>query len=511
MDTNFTAPRHITIKQMQIIGTKVYEDLYKRTYALNTSHESLDTLNAIMHGDNTQGYKKKTNTPSMINDVLIANTLPNILTINPQPGKLINMPNGWRTARYRFLLEVAISVNGQEMSYYYQGFSDYQSHTMTGIIDPNIRFYINSVTVVRSVKHPTTGQLMQSAVNVYQVMRSESGLNIMELDNMDNFLIRPVDVMSSIFLTEKYQTNQIENTTNQLRHDRVLESERNNNNPYGYFSRIVNSVVTSLNGLDNIGLESQIGYNTGQIYEAAVSTLNSYKGNVFNNLFLLMLAKVTGREMACDFSLNELTLIDPDIASKVIIHLEDSNHIPDPAFNFVSTEYTCPTLQPTDESMLAIFIANTLPSLMTQYLITKANIVLSNLEGEETVFCIGNTIVQDLNLIDLNNRLEAKIRGVLLPTVFGQGFRHVQVNIDCDVLGDINILVVKQGKEPVPFRFPAFADGLYSPIVTDRLHSQAIVSDMYRTLEDVTGISKLDSMHNPTMPIRVNDDFDLDM
>lgn len=463
---------------MFIIPTKSYQPLYNRAYTLEVKTDTLQGLQDAVYSNGSLS------SPKHISDTTVAQAIPNIIGISDRAGTQVNIPYGWETSRFRFIMEVELVMGGQRFLHYYQGYSDNSDACSTNYVNPMATWFINSVSIVACTLNTVTGAMMYSGQMTYQLIRSESGLYMEELDRADKVLIRPIDVLKHMELTNKYVTDPSEiliNHTNRTRNDIALINNRVNNNPFTYFSTVVNAVATPYSGLQVSGLENRLVTDKSALYSSAHRELQASGAQRFTDNFLNLLGQVTHRVRAEDFTISDLAKIDQDLQYKIKI-IQPAQEV---SSSFVTTEYTANTLAPSIENKIAINVASILPSLMSMYLLTKCNLSFSNAVGDNNLLVSGHSIFQGLNLPDAFNKLENRIKGSLIPNITQNGLVCVELEVDADLLGDTCINLSVNGQPYTQYRFPTFADGLYAPVITDSFTSQNINNDFQNLLGQV--------------------------
>ena len=121
-----------------------YQPVYQRTFNVRADPSTVNTLSNIM-GQNYM-HLGIDNFPKNV----VANELSDVISLSkfPQGNKAVGIENGWGTQRFRFLLETEEVSNGQSIVSYIQGYTSHADVSMSGIIDPRMVFYINSISIM---------------------------------------------------------------------------------------------------------------------------------------------------------------------------------------------------------------------------------------------------------------------------------------------------------------------------------------------------------------------------
>ena len=468
------------IKQLLMIATNPCKPIYNRTYTLNATNQILEKLYYLARPQGTNNHA--------ITDTQLATQIPEIIDMDPVISGEANIPYGWNTERLRFIMEVEYDFMGSTKAAYIQGFTEYHDPNYKDSIDPNMKFYINSITTVIKRIDPVTHMMIVQPYMSYNVLSGIESDEIGPVQSNYKKLIRPQDLYNNFYLQEKYARGEdvVYDLTDELGPNNVVTSSKINNNPMSYLSK---------------GLEA---YRTGRIAtdtswdnQSAMDNakLSVAEPNLANNPFLFALTNLTGIVSPNYFTLNMLMKMDSNIIQRV----KKFNRAQAPVmtqFNtMLNTDDTAETIQPSAENLRALFLVNMVSSLCMDCLISKCTISLSNASGEFTVFITDpGSIVENLNIISFLEKLEIKIKQLVMPKLTEYNQLLVEAFISCDILGDFTIGISINNQPMEVFRYPIYADGLFTPMITndvtknnflDNFHN--ILDNTYGTMESNTG------------------------
>ncbi len=465
----------IRMARLILIPTRdSYQDVYQRPFTIKATHADLSRLEAYFE---TRGVNR--NTP--INNFDFSATLPDIMGIGAAPVGMANIPNGWGTRRLRFMLEVEAPFgginSGTVIVSYIQGFSEYHDPSISNFVDPNMVFYINSITNVHRVLDPF-GQWHVQPFSTFNVVTDLAGGDRYEEISPINDLklIRPKDIIENLNTLQLYgdHNNMVINTTGSI-NGKSNTSERTNNDPTMYFTKTLNSFVEARAGSNRADDESEVlraaGYSLG---EHALT----------NVPFISALAAITNSFTPTMFTLGTLEAMDPGLAANTML-VDNVNDLGLQNFSSIlDTEHTSPMTQPTIETMIATTIAQTMTSIMSEALLSVMVLSISNTSGQPIVAVTdAKSFIEGIDVTFYVNKAVARIKNILIPEVTKGNMLQVEVHISANVLGDTTIAVSVNYAPMIPFRFPTYADSLYVPVITNNINKNGMIDDFASILE----------------------------
>lgn len=458
----------IRMPRMIIIDTRPTRvPVYSRGYSLTTTHEDLRRLNyAMCNEDSNLGR---------ISELDIIQAVPNVMNLEAIPFR-VDIANGWDTKRARFLLEAESTMSNIIFKTYIQGYTDYIDNSLrSNLLDPNMRFIINSMVIVTLTRNYATGEWFANKQDYYNVIPGGIGMGgaYEQLGDQGERirLIRPEDVMNSLLLVDKYEQSGITtiNTTDLI--NKTAVSKRSNNDIIGYFKDTTNAFIDAKN-------LASMPDDREAIYREA-RKVNSV--DIMKNPFLMALSNVTGAILPNEFKMGDLELLDPGIRPTYMNRMEDP--IVDTAM-FMQTEDTASTLQATAESIKATIVANTISSYMSEEMVTSFCASMTNMGGENAVIVTNiNSFIDHVDTRSHTNRMLTKIKTLLMNKISDGGITPFEIYITADLLNEITVGVSLYGAPPIVFRFPSYADSLYTPVVTTAQNKDLLVNDFQNVLD----------------------------
>jgi hypothetical protein len=450
-----------TTKQLILKPTGGYHDMFRRDYNLNLDNNNLNGLTNVL---------EETAMDSRINPNILSRVSPDMIGINPHvtSGDYINLPNGWQTTRLTWLLEVTTHVTGNELVSVLQGMTDVYDPSYTGRIDPNSIFYINSInTFVRHRNMSGTYSRPHSNMNVL------SNSSLLPNENIDNCLIRPKDVVSSLKVMDLragaggYIPGDDRNYDNNGKY-----SDKRNNASLNFMGTLINSLKQ--------GAVSSTHSNnyTGDYFVNVMSTLSEVNVNMVP--FISVLKQQTMCPSPDQVTFGELMNILPDLVTKTT--MIDTG--------FTSSHNTDGYTNPTSETMAALMLANEVPSSCNSLLLSKISFTYSNDTIDDNIAIIdAGSVVDGLDVIKAANDFKVFFQSVTVPLITQNGAILVRASVTYDMFEQIVIDISINGGPIERKIMPAFADSLYSPLITNFDKSQMFTDSIREIADTVTKIN----------------------
>lgn len=473
METEYIQPIKIT-KLIVIEARRPSSKVWSRGYSLHGNMDTLSKLNYVMHNNlRNQG----SSAASRLHELDVANKIPEIITLEQVPQK-VDIVNGWSTLRGRFLMEVTSYMGNKMFRTYLQGYTDYLDNSISGMMDPNMSLCINSIISTVTMHDPVNNNAITTATEFYNVIPGEGGDNagmyeMLTEQGMIKRLIRPEDVLTSMFLSEKHINNSgyYVNGTDTLVNAQV--SRKTNNEMFKYFKNVANSFVDSKNMTENIADKEDILYN---------AQLTVTEPDITKNPFFRAVFQHTGAYLISAIKLKTLVAIDPSLRPTYIPRQSEPQMVSGPAF--MESEVTADTMNPTPETFRASYVANMLPSYMCEEMVTNLSISMTN-KGGENIALISDmrSFVEGIDPIAQMNKIISKVTTLLIPKISDGGMTLFEIFVTADLLGEMTVAISLYGAPITVYRFPCYADSLYTPVVTTGHNKDALIHDFSNVLE----------------------------
>lgn len=470
----------VVVKKLYLIQTRdMYRPVYNRTYDLNATIGTVDKFKNIVHS--TPGFSGNTElTPS-----LVANNIPEVIRLQNLPTGEAYIPNGWSTGRYRFIMEVESSMNNNILVSYIQGFTEHNDMvSLSGYVDENSIFYINSITnVVKSfdLVNGTYTVIPRNTFNVISDVINGNRYQELEQTHLPK-LVRPKEIMENMLTMGMYDhhSGRVINTTGTVGRMGYL-SKKQNNDPIKYFTTTINGYI------DGKNMSTGTTDSTDVLRNASASGTIA-ESDLMAQPLMMELHRVTGEVSPTSFTLNALCNIDPNVVNIINVMTKPELDLNQANLSIINTNDTADTLQPIAENMKAVMINNTINSIMMDNLIFRLGLSCTNKTGEYLVAVTDvSSIIEGIDYNFYCNKIIAATKNILLPMISDSGQTVFEVLLHSDILGDTNIQLSLNNGTYYNYRFPTFSDSLYTPVVTtDTIRSSLL--DSFGSFMDATNI-----------------------
>lgn len=462
--------------RLLLVETRQYNDVVSRTFNIRADNGDMQQIEAITNSGATRGNK--------LTESFIAGQVPNIIGLSAV-GDIAKIPYGWQQSRLRFLMEVRTpTVTGERLTYL-QGYSDYFDRSYTGQLDPRIMLHFNSITEFTVLQDPVNGHPVYRLVNSYNLFDTEleRGSNFMDIN--PNKTIRPIDVVAGINMLNAYAqdgdliTYDTTGTTSNM-----ATSRRGNSNATKYFTTTINSFIDAYAG------RASLSYENGDEISNAASQVA--EPTLMSNPFLKEINLLTGQFKPTSISIAVLDKMFPGVLSNphtTQLVLRDQDPINLSRDYSVLDSDTTNVLTGSDfETIKAQELASAMMDMAVSNFITDLVISFTNRTMGEPIVVIQEmqTFTPSINDVKFCESLEYFVRSVIIPKLSYGGTMEVDVNLRLSLTGDTTIFIGYNGQPQTLFRFPTFADSLFTPVVCDKMVKDAVVEDFSNVLSYTT-------------------------
>jgi hypothetical protein len=458
------------VVKMLIQQTGTYDNQFMRPY---TSHMDYNSLNNLTQKIQNMGPISK------ITGSTFAGMTGNLISPSGMPAGIIPIENGWNSYRGIFVLEIHVEFNvSSPIRYFVQGYTDYMGFTQTGAIDPNMVFYINSITGVNQTTHNTPFGMTQEN-NIISSSHVVSNHNWQAASNVPNqYLMRAGDIFGGMQMQDIMQFNPDQSGITDIRSATShvpVQSSRKNNIPSQYIAGVVDGYNTS-RGMTSYGQSEQdIISQSKQL--CAEEPLNL-------NPFIAAISNLYGMSTVQSFKMGDLRQIDAN------------------ADNLTTVNW----LSPVDQSKLAQMgqgehwagatrttvvsatLANSIPALMMEYLISKIMFQSTNhtLDGSIATTMLGAQSITGADMTQHFNMFIRRLEQELIWDFTWGNQERYTLFVEADLFKDTKISISLGSEPATPYIVPSFSDSLITPIIaTDYNCYNTLVSDFSTMLGQV--------------------------
>ncbi len=473
--------RHIKVNRLVMVKAGVYNTQYHRPYEMYVDNSVQDSLHECYRSSTVQsGFNTK------VTNVDLNNVVPNLVMPSATPGQAVSIPNGWQTPRFRFMLEVEVESNAT-LVYFIQGYSDFIDTSHTGLIDPNMLMYINSITTVSrhyNVMGAPTDVVISSDNLIYNEGDPIDGFNGWDDNTLwnntnhqsnDAYTTRPVDILSGIekSYVMNYAAEDLNLDDSAFIDTRAkvtglpISSARSNNSGSTFTSDIINASITSKN---LVGLTSSAEDTLAKAKSIAGETVLS------RNPIIRILAMGESQLVVKEFKFGDLVNLDDTVNERV--NVIDSSYGNVVELNAV--EYTDTWDKSNMESVAATVVSSNVSYLMSKYLIGKIDFSITNktLDGSYATFIGAHKSFINNNGIKNIEAFKQAVEIELMPVITNNNVLQIELNVKADLYRDVWVSIAINGGITTEFASPTFCDSLASPIIATNQNSyNGLVSD----------------------------------
>lgn len=468
----------VEIRRLLLQETGTYSTQFLRPYQIPTEGRALDGFADRINRIGERVNEVAGHDPMQeIGSRFLAGMSSGLLIPEAGYERKIIIPNGWDTPRLRFVMEVAVGRNSNRV-FYFQGYSEHADISLSGHIDENMLFFINSFVEVVQNPDPLTRATHNRVIRSGHLVDGRLQVSNALDDDGHLFGLRPYDIFKGMNASNTMSALSYENHSYTAAgidlSTTSFASNRSNNIPSSYLSKMVNSQRQAA-AMASIGRD-----NTG-IYGTAMQ--NSYENGPYENPFLRALADHNGRiNAATRFTLSDLVSLDPNM--------------PDPDFSPVRQPELLPRAgqdewhRPDMETQLASLLANSVPALMMECLLIRTEFDIHNhtLDGRPDVRPIGMPISltgvdETPYLRQFFHRLETEI----WPDLVGMDQLDLSVRMTCDLNFDSFLQIQLEGNPVVEYNIPSFCDAILIPTMTmDQRNYDGMIAGMETLVDRVS-------------------------
>jgi hypothetical protein len=493
------------IQRFLLLESGTYNDMYFRPYEANVDVNTVTALEeAIAHKPQISG-------------VSLAGIAGRIVAPSAVTQGNVGIANGWGERRFFYMLEVDLPSNfGAGLKQVICGYSNYVGASLQSqALDPRMELFINSVTTLRqTVEDRGWGpQIFWVPQDNSQLLIGDYSPSLTTVGNQPSS-IRPMDVFDTVGMSSvPPDAMRLDQRTTFS--DGARKSRRSNNSSSTYLSRIINAASQAFAG--SMDFNDQ---------ETALMTASEtvQEGLVSDDTFMAFM-----RNRGCftpngSFQLQSIFAIDPALSASmdqrmtVIFKSKNPMMIGSNSHERGSTEGWKGN---TFETTFANALAQAIPALMTDCLLTKANINFTN-RTMDGLFHISpdmpdpsqpgvrpedmepiNGFVRGMDITPYVKRFFMRLEHEVLADISQRGFYDIAGSIRSEVTGETWIRISVGGQQPVDFVYPSFSDALLAPTMSPNQQFLGDLSGKLGVLINTintnpgSGMSKESQVYNP--------------
>ena len=413
-----------------------------------------------LDGTNLNNILIATNEGKLLTPAAMASVASSIISPASTPIAQMAIPNGMREDRFAFFLEITTeSIYAVEREII-KGFTDGCGvNPHTGSIDPNMRFHINSRTVIR--ESPVTNAYgtmpARDVRNDYSILAEIPGM-------LGATALRPEDAVAFQQVQQfRYGESDIRDTRTSLM-GVAKQSNTQHCIPSHYLSDICNGYRKASNAQMVTEGNQYTEYEDGSSLGLHDNTLPFIRAeSIQTSNFYNQMGNPNNPASSHTFTFGELNYVwprKPDFWIKVM---------PQPGRRVASPlEYTEHWAGATVETSIAFSLTHILPALMTKLMLVELELTLTNMTMGNGVY------IQPLNWVEMFEGVVTEdtlqflctqvemdiVRGLLQPKA-----ALFDVYMKVNLLSNSQFQISINGGDKIPYNAPMFCDSYYSPLI----------------------------------------------
>lgn len=427
--------------------TGTYRPIFSRPYRMSAVSESdvsvlADLQNATQGGVATD-------------PVSLVNVASRIVAPSATMASAIPIANGLDTPRFYVFLECEVQVTASSRQLIlFSGYTDYDGATQHGVIDPNMRLYLNNQVKLREMKQ-VTGRGLGT------VLHSAGSNQILTNTSFDDYraplvTMRPEDMFSNAaFLETNIQPDAGSVDMRYTWKQAIKVNDRLNNHPAEYLSKVLSAQVSAENNMDYTGSDSNLySLSRGYVAESTLSndvvlTEMAQYSDLLQHGYITWgaLAAMPGNE-----ALDQRTTIDFGRPAQ---------------FNF-DHHNTHEWHGADKETMSAYYMSTLLPPIMMKNMMVSYNFSITNdTPGGRVITQPG--VFTGMRGVDLTAKMPAimmEVANNIFNIITDEGQTLASMEVTCDVFNDITVRTAINGGPVTVHTLPCFCDSAAAPVIS---------------------------------------------
>lgn len=463
------------------VQTGTYQAQFLRPFKSNTSNAVVNQLRAATNDGLNLGVGA------------VQEISADVITPQAMVEGEVLIPESFNSRRFRIMCRVFEEnpfVRGSVTQRVFFGYSDHcDASIQGGLVDPNMRIYFNSETIIAEniINTPHGPQTQARIIGSNQII---SPVNMVNGDNgmfakPSSFLIRPEDnfnLMQTKAVAKNLQETGLVDVKIDSSYDhRTMVGEggafkysmRKDTSPVRYLSSSLSAYQharkeynSSMHDTDDI-LFNRSSDSTEVLFGEAASMCRNH--SITSNTFLGILREHTGFMERGYVTWGELKGLFPELANPMIASfaMDDGR-----AIRKVSHAGQSQLWNGADYTSIgASLLAQTVPSIMMDTFFRQVSFAVTNGNGpNEYVFEIHPSstasIIKGIDMRPYIVELERRIKVDILHNITRGNQLPFRISMISDLAGE-SIIDISIGNESTErFVAPTFADSLFSPVIT---------------------------------------------
>lgn len=515
-DTNITESRELRVRnrligdnkrpsQIHLRGARFvvaggYNDQVRRPFEFNVDDSDI------------QSIVENTSAGRYISEVALASTAANVIRPSADYEDYVNITEGWGAPRCRFVLEFCQDqgMGGNQRRWVYIGYTDHVGITVDGLIAPEMELNITAVIELRDATRFTNAgrETFTSLVAYDQVLVGDMSYDMRHADQFRSgtselFTMAPKDVFMNVQVESEVSSYRFDSYSPS--HSRIprkaVRNRRNNNVSANYLKTVLETARNA---------EHASEMTNEQTFEEAIANVseNTFSKDPLWNIFgqetdISRNARITWEDLERFYPETQ----DPNI---VMVSFPDmlrgvnNRNMGSYVDRFAEERQASTEVwnNRTTETVLATMITQQLPVLMMRDLIMDirfhvTNEVRNNIDGyhwtigdprgtgAEAVHFVVDGLPPQFT-IDCVQNFQRSFEMLIMQALTQNNAHSLSIMVDARCDGDIFLSISFDGKNPVDYLMPTFADSKASSIITSDLNRyQSVTLDVDRLSRSV--------------------------
>ena len=462
------------------VETGTYNDLTTRPFKTNVD---VSTLRAM---------QEATNMGTSITAASIAPIAGNILRPSAISQGVADISNGWDTPRFRFMLEVEILTNSN-FATERQVITGYTDHVgaleRNGqmVVNPQMRMFFNNSVKLRAINELTpwgVPSVRQTVVNASQLLSgvyqpSFNGGRVTQS-------MRPEDLFATSSLGVLADEDVID-TRVTFGGGHIKKSNRKNSSAPEYLARVMEAHKSAVNHGDSEFTD----------YTRMMDQARSFAQDelVSDDVYLYNLMNRTSLGHEASVTYGELCTIDEQLDSIAFFSLRSPTEV---VHTRGSTEHWQGS---TVETMSAIMLVHSVPSIMMDLMLTGVSFMATNrtLDGSYDVRLAGSKSFATMDMSEQLVAFRQRLIVEVLRNLTNNNRMEFDIKLQVDLLGETFVSISINGGPHVDYTMPSFCDALVAPVITDDRNDLTYMANDMNSLSDNLSVSSEAPLNHVTL------------
>lgn len=469
-----------------------------------TFFETGTTQDMVSHAMGTQIdpqtvnlFTERTRDGTIINPDTLAGVAGRIIRPDVNVERVVVLPNGSNSVRYRFLMVVGNPEVMNGSIYYYSGYTDIVGYSInSNTFDPHMRLYFNNVVQVNQTPKPGPNGIVPHVEVVecnHLIHPATLGANAQmfqtTFDPMGGFgvqnqptSLRPTDVMLS--LSSQTRSNLLGAQFGESFADTrvavdLCKSSRGNNVPSNYLNKTIDGMLYGINAAANNPSSKPF-----TAYDSAYAYIE--ESNVFEDRFFHLLANDYGYHQNGFICWGDMCRAHAELTAQGVVFLISRPQIQKrDMFLSNAGDYDPMVGDRRPQTILVEQIMQSLPGVLITSLISFARIHVTNMNAGGRLMV---TITDPISYANLGSSyiinkipyLEQHLRHIVFMDIGFNQFVPFDAWFTIDTFGESFVRIAYNG-EPnyTPYSFATYSDAMATSLVsTDGRTLPAIANDL---------------------------------